>query len=145
MFFLKLRDFLVNFLTRNECQYDQSNSVSVSFGQSDLHHRLQCTDLDDDEVKCLQAYLTIILENRNSKETSDLATTARSNCMVLEMEDKELRKFAHYIGEKGIRLFRAIVKSDNSQTQTRKLAIVGENGMRVFHVLVQGSNSLLQK
>lgn len=145
MFFPNLRDFLVHVLTRNECQDDQSNSASVGFGQSRLHHRLKCTDLDDDEVKCLQAYLTIILESRNSKETSDLATTAQSNCMVIEMEDKELRKFAHYIGEKGIRLFRAIVKSDNSQTQTRKLAVVGQNGMRVFHVLVQGSNSLLQK
>lgn len=132
------------FLTRNKSQENQSNPASELSEKSRLLHRLNCIHLDDEEIKCLQAYLTTILDARHCDKTSDLVSTERSDCIVLEMGEEELQNFASHVGGNGVRLFRAIVHGGNSQTPKRKLVIVGENGMHLFNVLVQSGSSLLQ-
>ncbi len=144
MSFRSLRNSLMGFLTRNKSKENQFNPVPELSEKSRLLHRLNCIHLDDEEIKCLQAYLTTILDARNDDGTSDVVSTDRSNCIVLEMDEEELQTFASHVGGNGIRLFRAIVHSGNSQTPKRKLAIVGENGLQLFNVLVQSGNSLLQ-
>ncbi len=128
-----LRHFLVGFLTGSKRKDDRSNSTPELSEKKRLLHRLNCINLNEDEVECLQAYITTILEARHQDESTDLATTARSNCMVLEMNEEEYRAFANNVGGNSVRLFRAIVKSrDNSTTKARKLTIVGEHGLRLF-------------
>lgn len=144
MSFRSLRDSLLGLLIGNKSKKNQPNPAPELSEKSRLLHRLNCIHLDDEEVKCLQGYLTTILEARNYDETSDLISTEQSNCIVLEMDEEELQTFASHVGGNGIRLFRAIVHSSNSQTPKRKLAIVGDNGLQLFNVLVQSGNSLLQ-
>jgi len=141
MILLNLRTFLDRVLNRNE-RKDSSNNAPPLSEQSRLIHRLNCIHLDDEEAKCLQAYLTTILECRHQDKTANAATDS-SNCIVLEMAEAELQKFASYVGGNGIRLFRALVQSDNSHTSARKLAVVGENGLRLFYVQVQTHSSSL--
>ncbi|HEY9744223.1 MAG TPA: hypothetical protein V6C90_27345 [Coleofasciculaceae cyanobacterium] len=140
MIFLSLRKALARLQTSSECKDVQSKSAPALSEKTRLLHRLNCIHLDEDEANWLQAYLTIILENRNSQKTSELASTTQSGCIVLEMSEEEHQKFASYVGGNSHCLFRAIVENDNSQTQTQKLAIVGEHGLRLFRVLVQRRN-----
>ncbi len=141
MILLNLRIFLDRVLNRNE-RKDSSNNAPPLSEQSRLIHRLNCIHLDDEEGKCLQAYLTTILECRHQDKTANAATDS-SNCIVLEMAEAELQKFASYVGGNGIRLFRVLVQSDNSHSSARKLAVVGENGLRLFYVQVQTHSSSL--
>jgi hypothetical protein len=139
MILLNLRTFLNRALNRNEGK-DSSNNTPPLSEQSRLLHRLNCIHLDDEEAKCVQAYLTTILECRHQDKTANAATDS-SNCIVLEMAEEELEKFAGYVGGNRIRLFRALVQNDNSHTAARKLAVVGENGLRLFYVQVQNRSS----
>lgn len=145
MYLRNLRDSLVRFLSWSGYKDVPSNSTRELSEKSRLLHRLNCIDLNDEEVKCLQGYLTTILEARQQEESSDFAASAQSGCMVLEMDEEEFREFTSHVGGNGTRLFRAIVQRDNSKTPARKLAVVGENGLRLFHLLVQSRDSLLQK
>ena len=141
MILVNLRTFLNRVLNRNE-RKDSSNNAPPLSEQSRLLHRLNCIHLDDEEAKCLQAYLTTILEYRHQDKTANAATDS-SNCIVLEMAEEEFQRFANYVGGNGIRLFRALVQSNNNHTSARKLAIVGENGLRLFYVQVQNRSSSL--
>jgi hypothetical protein len=145
MYFRNLRHFLVGLLTGSKRKDDRLNSTSDLSEKKRLLHRLNCINLDEDEVECLQAYITTILEARYQNGSTNLDTTAQSNCLVLEMDEEEYRAFANNVGGNSVRLFRAMVRSsDNSTTQARKLTIVGEHGLRLFHVLVQSNNRVLQ-
>jgi len=139
MILLNLRTFLNRVLNRNEGKVSSNNTPPLS-EQSRLLHRLNCIHLDDEEAKCVQAYLTTILECRHQDKIANAGTDS-SNCIVLEMAEEELQKFASYVGGNGLRLFRALVQSDNSLTSARKLAVVGENGLRLFYVQVQNRSS----
>ena len=139
MILLNLRTFLDRVLNRNERK--GSNNAPPLSEQSRLLHRLNCIHLDDEEAKCLQAYLTTILEYRHQDKTANAATDS-SNCIVLEMAEEEFQRFANYVGGNGVRLFRALVQSNN-HTSARKLAVVGENGLRLFYVQVQNRSSSL--
>ncbi|NEQ25132.1 MAG: GAF domain-containing protein, partial [Microcoleus sp. SIO2G3] len=102
MILLNLRTFLNRVLNRNE-RKDSDNAPLLS-EQSRLLHRLNCIHLNDEEAKCLQAYLTTILECRHQDKMANAATDS-SNCIVLEMAEEELQRFASYVGGTGIRLF----------------------------------------
>jgi hypothetical protein len=145
MYFQSLRDLLVRLFTSSRRIQNQSKTASELSEQNRLLERLKCMHLEEEEAKSLQAYLTNILEARTQENTSDSATTADSSCIVLEMDDREFQQFAKVVGGNGVRLFRAIVESGNTQTQSRKLAIVGEHGVRLFRVLVRSSQNSLQK
>lgn len=118
---------------------DSLNSISAVSEQNRLIHRLNCIKLDDEEAKCLNAYLTTVLEARSLQSTSELTTTEKSDCIVLEMGEEELQNFSQVLGAHGLRTFRVIVESDDSQTQARKLMVIGEHGLRLFQVHVQSS------
>ncbi|MDM9380184.1 GAF domain-containing protein [Chlorogloeopsis sp. ULAP01] len=137
-FLLSLRRLL--FQNKNQYQDNYSKSttpLSELSEQSRLLHRLNCITLNENESKCMQAHLTTILENRNQEKTCE----STSNCIVLEMSEEELRKFASYIGENTSCLFRAIVQCDSNQTQARKLRIISNHGLRLFDVMVKSHNS----
>jgi hypothetical protein len=137
-----LGNFLARFLSRTERNNHPSTSTTELSEQTRLLHRLNCLKLDEEEAKCLQGYLTTILQARYQNQTSDKESTPQSDCLVLEMSDEEFQELVCHVGGNGTRLFRAIVKSDNSDTYVRKITIVGEQGLRLFNVLIQGRNSL---
>lgn len=143
MFFQNLRNLLVRFLGWNERKADQSTAEHALSEKSRLLHRLNCIDLNENEVKCVQAYLTTLLEARHQDEFSNLAATDKSNYMVFEMNEEELKKFSQHIGGNDTRLFHTLIQSNNSRSLSRKLTIIGNDGICLFHVLVQGSSSLL--
>jgi hypothetical protein len=128
--------FLGSCLRQNERQDNEFSLIPVLCEHTRLIHRLECIQLNDDEVKCLQAYLTLILEARYQNANSASSTADSSDCIVVEMAQEELQKFTRVVGGNGIQLFRALVRSDDSKTSARKLAIVGQNGIRLFNVLV---------
>ncbi|MBW4432841.1 MAG: GAF domain-containing protein [Pelatocladus maniniholoensis HA4357-MV3] len=139
-FLLGLTRLLIWFQKGNPRQdhyVKSSTPVSELSEASRLIHRLNCITLNHDESKCLHAHLTTILEARNPEKISKNA----SNCIVLEMSQEELQKFADYVGENTSCLFRAIVQTDNNQTQVRKLRIIGNHGLRLFDVIVKSHNS----
>ena len=112
-------------------------SMPVLSEQNRLIHRLNSIKLDDEEAKSLNAYLTTVLEARCLPSTAELTTGDRSDCIVLEMGEEELRTFGQVLGAHGLRTFRAIVHSDDNPTQTRKLTVIGEHGLRLFQVHIQ--------
>jgi hypothetical protein len=139
MFFLSVRHSINRFLSGMKTKNKLFKSTCTKGEQSRLIHRLNCIHLDDEEAKCLQGYITTILDKRvqgKSPETSGI---------VLEMDNEDFENFAYQVGSNGIRLFRALVQDDTSQSHERKLAIVGSNGIRVFHVKVQKANIPLRK
>ena len=138
MYVQSLWNKLIRFLNASKSE-DPLNSISALSEQNRLLHRLNCIKLDDGEAKCLNAYLTTVLEARSLQPTSEL-TTRESDCIVLEMGEEELRNFSQVLGEHGLRTFRAIVQSDDSQTQARKLMVIGEHGLRLFQVHIQSSD-----
>ncbi len=113
------------------------NSIPALSEQNRLIHRLNSVKLDDEEAKCLNAYLTTVLEARCLPSTAELTTTEKSDCIVLEMGEAELRNFSQILGAHGLRTFRAIVHANDSQTQARKLTVIGEHGLRLFQVHIQ--------
>ena len=137
----RIRDSLVSLFTptrRTEQSFNVAGGLSE---QNRLIERLKCIRLDEEEAKCLQGYLTTILEARAQEGNSGEIPTDSSNCIVLEMADEEFQQFAKVLGENGVRLFRAIVESGNPQiSSSRKLAIVGKHGVRLFRVLVQSGS-----
>ncbi len=135
--FQNLRDRLVHLLTSNERQAEQTESQSVLTEQARLIHRLNSIHLNDDESKCLQGYLTSILEARTQDKTSDFAPIAQPGCIVLEMSEEEYQNFTSHIGGNSTHMFRAIADSGKGRALARKLMVVGENGMRLFQVVVQ--------
>lgn len=135
-----LRDSLVSLFTPGRRTEISSNVAGGLSEQNRLIERLKCIRLDEEEAKCLQGYLTTILEARSQENNSGEIPTDSSNCIVLEMADEEFQQFAQVLGENGVRLFRAIVESANTQTSSRKLAIVGEHGVRLFRILVQNGS-----
>lgn len=137
-----LSTFVGYFLRKADRNNHSSNSTAELSEQTRLLHRLNCIKLDDEEAKCLQGYLTTILENRCQNQTCDKASTPQSDCLVLEMADEEFQEFVRHTGGNGIHLFRALVQSDKSKTSVRKLTLVGEHGFRLFNVVVQNRNSL---
>jgi hypothetical protein len=137
-----LGNLLARFLSRTERNNHPSTLTTKLSEQTRLLHRLNCITLDDEEAKCLQGYLTTILEARYQNQTSEKESTPQSGCLVLEMSDEELQELVRHVGGNDIRLFRAIVQSDNSNNSVRKLTIVTEHGLRLFNVLVQDSKSL---
>lgn len=135
-----LRDSLVSLFTPSRGTEQSSNVARGLSEQNRLIERLECIRLDEEEAKCLQGYLTTILEARYQESNSGEIPTDSSSCMVLEMAEEEFQQFANVLGENGVRLFRAIVESGNTQTSSRKLAIVGQHGVRLFRVLVQSDS-----
>ncbi len=138
-FLLSLTRLLIWFQKGNPRQDHYVNSstpISEVSEASRLIHRLNCITLNDHESKYLHAHLTTILEARNPEKISENA----SNCIVLEMSQEELQNFANYVGENSTCLFRAIVQTDNNQTQVRKLRIIGNHGLRLFDVIVKSHN-----
>ena len=127
---------LVRFLNPSKSE-DQLNFIPALSEQNRLIHRLNSLQLDDEEAKCLNAYLTTVLEARYLRSTSELTTTEKSDCIVLEMREEELQNFSQVLGAHGLRTFRAIVHADDSQTQARKLMVIGEHGLRLFQVHIQ--------
>ncbi len=121
---------------RQDHYVKSSTQVSEVSEANRLIHRLNCISLNDHESKYLHAHLTKILEARNPDKISENA----SNCIVLEMSEEEIQKFADYVGENSTCLFRAIVQTDNNQTQVRKLRIIGNHGLRLFDVIVKSHN-----
>jgi hypothetical protein len=142
MNFLSLWDKLSLLLAGSKSEY-QSNPVSGVSEQNRLIHRLNSIQLNDQEAKDLQGYLTTLLDVRYQTESSDLIATEQSDCVVLEMNQEELQEFSKVVGEHGLRTFRAIVQSDSTQPQARTLTIIGEHGLRLFHVHVQSRDSLV--
>jgi hypothetical protein len=136
MYVQSLWNKLFRFLNASKSE-DQLDSIPAVSEQNRLIHRLNCVKLDDEEAKCLNAYLTTVLEARCLESTSELTTTEKSDCIVLEMGEEELRNFSQVLGAHGLRTFRAIVESEDSQTQARKLTVIGEHGLRLFQVHVQ--------
>lgn len=136
-FLLSLRRLLAFFQNGNQHQDKYYDSETPLSEESRLLHRLNCVVLNENESKCLNAHLTTILEERNQDKTSAIA----SDCIVLEMSEEELQKFANYLGENSTCQFRAIVQSDNNQTQAKKLRIIGNHGLRLFNVIVKSHNS----
>lgn len=136
----RLRDSLVALFTPSRRTEKSSDVAGVLSEQNRLIERLKCIRLDEEEAKCLQGHLTTILEARYQENNPVGVSTDSSNCMVLEMADEEFQQFAKVLGENGVRLFRAIVESGNTQTSSRQLAIVGQHGVRLFRVLVQSGS-----
>ncbi len=136
-FLLSLRYFLAHVQNANQHQDKYYNSQTLPSEESRLLHRLNCISLNENESKRLNAHLTTILEERNQDKTSANA----SDCMVLEMSQEELQNFSNYLGENSTCQFRAIVQSDNNQTQAKKLRIIGNHGLRLFNVIVKSHNS----
>lgn len=136
MYVQSLWNQLVRFLNARKSE-DQLKSIPALSEQNRLIHRLNSLQLDDEEAKCLNAYLTTVLEARYLCSTSELTTTEKSDCIVLEMREEELRTFSQVLGSHGLRAFRAIVHADDSQTQARKLTVIGEHGLRLFQVHIQ--------
>lgn len=132
-----LRDSLVSLFIPSRRTEKSSNVAGGLSEQNRLIERLKCIRLDEEEAKCLQGYLTTILEARYQENSSGRIPTDPSSCIVLEMAEAEFQQFANVLGENGVRLFRAVVESGNTQTSSRKLAIVGEHGVRLFRVLVR--------
>ncbi len=146
MYLKHLRDSLIRFIngSKRKDEDDQSNSAPVVCEQSRLINRLNCIALNQEEAEYLQACLTTILEAREPNQSLSLSIP-QSSGIVVEMTEEELREFSRQVRGDSQCLFRAIVKSDNRPTQSRKLAIIGENGMHLFHVLVRSRNSSLHK
>ncbi len=136
-FLLSLRCLLAHVQNANQRQDKYYNSQILPSEESRLLHRLNCISLNENESKCLNAHLTTILEERNQDKTSAIA----SDCMVLEMSQEELQNFSNYLGENSTCQFRAIVQSDNNQTQAKKLRIIGNHGLRLFNVIVKSHNN----
>jgi hypothetical protein len=135
-----LRDSLVSLFTPSRRTEQLANVAGGISEQNRLIERLKCIRLDEEEAKCLQGYLTTILEARYQENNSGGIPTDPSSCIVLEMADEEFQQFAKVLGENGVHLFRAIAESGNTQTSSRKLAIVGQHGVRLFRVLVQSGS-----
>jgi hypothetical protein len=136
----RLRDSLVGLFTPSRRTEKSSKVDRVLSEQDRLIEKLKCIHLDEEEAKCLQGYLTTILEARYQENNAGGIVSDSSSCIVLEMAEEELQQFANVLGENGVRLFRAIVESNNTQTSSRKLAIVGEHGVRLFRVRVQSDS-----
>ncbi len=136
-FLLSLRCLLGHVQNANQRQVKYYDSQILPSEESRLLHRLNCISLNENESKYLNAHLTTILEERNQDKTSGIA----SDCMVLEMSEEELQKFSNYLGENSTCQFRAIVQSDNNQTQAKKLRIIGNHGLRLFNVIVKSHNT----
>jgi GAF domain-containing protein len=136
-FLLSLRCLLAHVQNANQRQVKYYDSQILPSEESRLLHRLNCISLNENESKCLNAHLTTILEERNQEKTSAIA----SDCMVLEMSEEEFQKFSNYLGENSTCQFRAIVQSDNNQTQVKKLRIIGNHGLRLFNVIVKSHNT----
>lgn len=136
-FILSLRRLLAYFQNGNQRQDKYYDSQTPLSEESRLLHRLNCISLNENESKCLNAHLTTILEERDPDKTSAIA----SDCIVLEMSEEELQKFANYLGENSTCQFRAIVQSDNNQTEAKKLRIIGNHGLRLFNVIVKSHDS----
>jgi hypothetical protein len=136
----RLRDSLVSLFIPGRRTEESSNVAGGLSEQNRLIERLKCICLDEEEARCLQGYLTTILEARTQENHSGKIPSDPSSCMVLEMAEEEFQQFAKVLGENGVRLFRAIVESGNTQTSSRKLAIVGQHGVRLFRVLVQSDS-----
>ena len=133
----RLRELLVGLFTSSRRTEKSSKVDRVLSEQDRLIEKLKCIHLDEEEAKCLQGYLTTILEARYQEDNPSGSAPDSSSCIVLEMAEAEFQQFANVLGENGVRLFRALVESGNTQTSSRKLAIVGEHGVRLFRVLVQ--------
>ncbi len=136
-FLLSLRRLLAHFQNGNQHQDKYYDSQTLPSEENRLLHRLNCISLNENESKCLNAHLTTILEERNQDKTSAIA----SDCIVLEMSEQELQRFASYLGENTTCQFRAIVQSDNNQTQAKKLRIIGNHGLRLFNVIVKSHDT----
>lgn len=136
-FILSLRRLLAYFQNGSQHQDKYCDSQTPLSEESRLLHRLNCVLLNENESKCLNAHLTTILEERNQDKTSAIA----SDCILLEMSEEEFQKFTSYLGENSTCQFRAIVQSDNNQTQAKKLRIIGNHGLRLFNVIVKSHNS----
>lgn len=145
MIFGRLRDFPVGFITKMKRKHEQSQSALALSEKSRLLHRLNSIDLNENEARCLQAYLTTLLEARPQHDTSNSTSHERSNCIVLEMNPEDLQKFASHVSGNSTRLFRAIAHSGSSHDSVRKLAIVGENGLRIFQVLIRSGKTPLHR
>ncbi|MBW4546416.1 MAG: hypothetical protein KME25_18510 [Symplocastrum torsivum CPER-KK1] len=139
------RDTLVRIFSVKECRDNKLDISSAPSEQGRLLHRLNCINLDDEESKTLQAYLTTILEARHQEKGCNSPAKEQSGCIVLEMGEPELREFASCIGENVVRSFRAVVQSDKKQNEPRKLAILGDNGLRIFQVSLQSSDRFIQQ
>jgi hypothetical protein len=139
------RDTLVRLLSLSERQDNKLDVSSAPSEQSRLLHRLNCINLDDEEAKTLQAYLTTILEARHQEKGYNSQPKEQPGCIVLEMGEPELREFATCIGENVVRSFRAVVQSDKKPNEARKLAVLGDNGLRIFHVSLQSSDRFIQQ
>jgi hypothetical protein len=147
MYLKYLRDSLIRFIngSKRKDEDDQSNCAPVVCEQTRLINRLNCIALNEEEAEYLQACLTTILEARHQAQSVNSSSLTHSSGIVVEMTEEELREFSRQVKGDSLCLFRAIVKSDNNPTQSRKLAIIGENGMHLFHVLVRSRNSSLHK
>jgi hypothetical protein len=139
------RDTLVRILSLKERQDNKLDISSAPSEQSRLVHRLNCINLDDEEAKTLQCYLTTILEARHQEKGYNFLAEEQSGCIVLEMGEPELREFASCIGENVVRSFRAVVQRDKKTNEPRKLAILGDNGLRIFQVSLQSSDRFIQQ
>jgi hypothetical protein len=62
------RDTLVRLLSLSERQDNKLDVSSAPSEQSRLLHRLNCINLDDEEAKTLEGYLTTILEARHQEK-----------------------------------------------------------------------------
>ncbi|HEY9603955.1 MAG TPA: hypothetical protein V6C85_20235 [Allocoleopsis sp.] len=129
--------FLGNVFQQNARRGDRVSSNPELSEQSRLIRRLQSLQLKEDELNYLQAHLTLLLQARHQPTMPDSLAAHRSDCIVLEMDREEHQQFTQVVGGNGIRLFRVLVQSDDSQLASRKLAIVSQNGLRVFKALVQ--------
>lgn len=145
MSFKSFRDTLVRLFNIKQRQESRLESNCTLSEQKRLLHRLDCINLNDEESKSLQAYLTTILEARHQEKASSFVNKEQSGCIVLEMGEPELREFASYIEENVVRSFRAVVQRDKKPNEARKLAILGDNGLRIFHVSLQGNEQLIQQ
>ena len=139
------RDTLVRILRIKERQDSKLDTASIPSEQSRLLHRLNCINLDEEEAKSLQAYITTILEARHQEKSCSFLPKDQSGCIVLEMGEPELREFATCIGENVVRSFRAVVQKDKKPSEPRKLAILGDNGLRIFQVSLQSSDRFIQQ
>jgi hypothetical protein len=139
------RDTLIRILRIKERQDSKLDTSSTPSEQSRLLHRLNCINLDEEEAKSLQSYITTILEARHREKSCNFLPKDQSGCIVLEMGEPELREFATCIGENVVRSFRAVVQSDKKSNEARKLAVFGDNGLRIFHVSLQSSDRFIQQ
>ncbi|MBD0303904.1 MAG: hypothetical protein ICV85_17575 [Tolypothrix sp. T3-bin4] len=139
------RDTLVRILGTKERQDSKLDIFPAPSEQSRLLHRLNCINLDDEEAKTLQGYITTLLEARHQEKGYNFQPQEQSGCIVLEMGEPELREFASCIGENVVRSFRAVVQSEKKPNEPRKLAILGDSGLRIFQVSLQSSDRFIQQ